>query len=917
MRALSPSERSGDRQRLGWRTRDGCAVTGSTDLVAPDTGASGAGPLDGVRVVEVAVGVSDLGLGHAGGVPGRLLADLGASVTRIVGPDPVAIDRDVPWGRVWHRGKTVVATDDAAEVRDHLVGADVAFVYGPEPLVEARGLGWSDVSVNNPALVYARCRPSRTASGEVEDFALLVEARAGFCTQLAAHRPGPMLVDVRASASGAAFLLTTSALALLRRRELTGAGGWADTSLYDGMLATLGCMIGRSERAAPKIESYWAEGSFFPNFLYRCGDGELLQIWFGGKGMYDKVIEVLGDEPSTDGYYAEQMSGLLQVRAERWRDVFLRQPRDVWIEELRGAGVACEPVLAPGEALADPHMAEIGLAVRPGGEPEADGSRTGVRMSRVPQQANAGTGQQPNRRPDVAASATSERRSGTAGGLSDPARSEVDAPRAGGARSGSAPAGGARADDIVLGSPIAVSPMADAGGAPIPSPGPRLLEGVRVADFSAFVAGPLAAEVLADLGADVVKVEPPAGEAMRAAAYAIAACQRGKRSLALDITDPASRPVVEALLRSADVVLHNFRVGVAERLGIDAESVAALNPGAVHCHASAFGSRGPRAAQPGNDALMQAVTGFEVANGGAGNDPTAATWIPVDMSGGWVAAAGILAGLVARARTARGQRVETSLLGAGMLLHGGVFLRDGEVVRGPALGADQTGYGPGYRLYPCADDTWLAVVVPDAEAWDALRSLAPDLPAAYAPLRVSSNRAASAALLPGAEAVPDGDASPAGAATGALAASGAESGGAGSGGTGSGADSGGAQPGDAEAALERAFAAATAAEWASRLPRFGVLAEVVDDVDRDAFRRRILDDPLNRELGRAVAYETADWGGFEQIGPLLRCGPDVTGGPSLHLPGVGEHTVEVLTELGCTPEEIDTLLAKDIARQAG
>ena len=90
---------------------------------------------------------------------------------------------------------------------------------------------------------------------------------------------------------------------------------------------------------------------------------------------------------------------------------------------------------------------------------------------------------------------------------------------------------------------------------------------MRVVDFSAFVAGPLAAEVLADLGADVVKVEPPAGEAMRAAAYAIAACQRGKRSIAIDITDPAARPVVEALLRSADVVLHNFRVGVAERLG--------------------------------------------------------------------------------------------------------------------------------------------------------------------------------------------------------------------------------------------------------------------------------------------------------------------------------------------------------------
>ncbi len=262
---------------------------------------------------------------------------------------------------------------------------------------------------------------------------------------------------------------------------------------------------------------------------------------------------------------------------------------------------------------------------------------------------------------------------------------------------------------------------------------------------------------------------------------------------------------------------------------------------------------------------MQAVTGFEVANGGEGNDPIAATWIPVDMSGGWVAAAGILAGLVARARTGWGQRVETSLLGAGMLLHGGVFLRDGAVVRGPALDADQTGYGPGYRLYRCAGDTWIAVVVPDPGGWDGLRTVADDLPVAYAPLR-------------GGDA--DGDAR------------------------------------SAEAVLERVFATATAGEWAGRLPALGVLAEVVDDLDRDAFRRRILDDPVNRQLGRAIAYETADWGGFEQIGPLLRCGPDVAGGPSLHLPGVGEHTVEVLAELGCAPDDIDTLLAKDVARQA-
>ena len=180
--------------------------------------ATSTGPLHGVRVVEVAVGVSDLGLGHAGGVPGRLFADLGATVTRVVGPAVPPIDAEVTWGRVWHRGKEIVAAAGPDEIRRLLLEADVAFVYGSEAMVERRGLGWADIGAAHPGLIYARCRPSRTATGDVGDHALLVEARAGFCTQLAANRDGPMLVDVRANnplvlAGIAAFVVFVAAIA--------------------------------------------------------------------------------------------------------------------------------------------------------------------------------------------------------------------------------------------------------------------------------------------------------------------------------------------------------------------------------------------------------------------------------------------------------------------------------------------------------------------------------------------------------------------------------------------------------------------------------------------------------------------------------------------------------------------------------
>ena len=426
----------------------------------------------------------------------------------------------------------------------------------------------------------------------------------------------------------------------------------------------------------------------------------------------------------------------------------------------------------------------------------------------------------------------------------------------------------------MVATPISVAPLET--GAPTGSEAPAvardgdhegLLDGLRVLDFSAFVAGPLGAQVLADLGADVIKVEPPEGEAMRAAAYAVAACQRGKRSVAIDINAPEARPVVERLIKWADVVLHNFRVGVSERLGIDEQTVAHLNPRAVYCHASGFGTTGRRAAFPSNDALMQAVTGLERAVGGVGNDPLAPTWIPIDMAGGWVTATGILAGLYVRATSGRGQQVATSLLGAGMLLQSGVFERDGSSVRGPELDAQQTGYGPGYRIYECGDGNWLALVLPDRESWLRLRGLARG--------RLTPVDLRAVARRPRRRA---------------------------------GARSGGDPRADVRDRTR------------VRLGRddcriVELLAAAIAPMSRDEFRRAMLDDPVNRQLGRVVTFETADWGRFEQIGPLLRSGPPSGDGPALVLPGIGEHTAEVLAELGFSGQEIDGLLGAEVARQ--
>uniref|UniRef100_UPI00097C2B8D CoA transferase n=1 Tax=Pelomonas sp. KK5 TaxID=1855730 RepID=UPI00097C2B8D len=147
------------------------------------------------------------------------------------------------------------------------------------------------------------------------------------------------------------------------------------------------------------------------------------------------------------------------------------------------------------------------------------------------------------------------------------------------------------------------------------------LSGLKVLDLGAYLAGPFACMLLADLGAEVIKVEPPSGDAMRRLERIFAGTQRGKRGLALKLGDPASAAALESLVKWADVVHHNIRMPAARKLGIAPEQLAALHPGVICGHISSYGPRGPRADWPGFDQLMQAACGWEVENGGAGQPP--------------------------------------------------------------------------------------------------------------------------------------------------------------------------------------------------------------------------------------------------------------------------------------------------------
>ena len=201
------------------------------------------------------------------------------------------------------------------------------------------------------------------------------------------------------------------------------------------------------------------------------------------------------------------------------------------------------------------------------------------------------------------------------------------------------------------------------------------LAGVRVLDFSRVLAGPYCTMLLADLGADVVKIERPGeGDETRSwgppfsggeAAYYLAV-NRGKRSVALDLSDSRAAPAVRQLICTADVVIENFRAGVAQRLGLGYDAVAALRPDVVYCSITGFGSAREPRARAGYDFVAQAECGLMSITGERDGPPTKAGVALVDVLTGVHAATGILAALHQRALTGAGRRLEVSLLDSGL-----------------------------------------------------------------------------------------------------------------------------------------------------------------------------------------------------------------------------------------------------------
>jgi crotonobetainyl-CoA:carnitine CoA-transferase CaiB-like acyl-CoA transferase len=248
------------------------------------------------------------------------------------------------------------------------------------------------------------------------------------------------------------------------------------------------------------------------------------------------------------------------------------------------------------------------------------------------------------------------------------------------------------------------------------------LQGIRVLELARVLAGPWCGMTLADLGADVIKIEPPEGDDTRGwgppfahglSAY-FACCNRGKRSIALDLRDAASRPILAALVGGSDVVIENYRHGGAEKLGVDYRTMRAINPRLIYCSISGYGRSGAHASRPGYDFAIQAEAGLMSLTGPIDGEPQRTGTAVADIAAGQNAATAILAALFHRQRSGEGQRLEVSLFDSQLQLlansaSGALFTG----ADAPRLGNEHPNIVP-YQVFAASDAHFVLAVASDA-----------------------------------------------------------------------------------------------------------------------------------------------------------------------------------------------------------
>lgn len=765
-----------------------------------------AGPLAGLRVVDCSVGA-------AGIRTTTLFADYGADVLWIEPPggDPGRVTDPISYA-VFCRGKRSITLDlerpEDVQTAVELVSEADVFVENRGPgEAERLGLGFATLHHRFPGLVYCSMS-SFGASGRYQDlpqYEALIHAIAGTMGQQVGFRDGPIYENLPFAAIGAAYLTQIGALSALFRRRQDGIGRLVESTLLDGALTYLSMMWGDTD-TDDFDEPGLGRGRLVVR-AFRCSDEEYLGVHTGAAGAFGRLMNVTGlaDRvvPETDG----QDVGVpltddeFEIIDTELPVIFASETRATWLERLLKADICAIPVLRPGEVFDEPQPVHNEMIL------EVDDPAFG-RIQQV--------------------GPSLRFRSSRSVGIEP-------APIVG---------SGERAWKSNDRAQFPVLTGAERGG--------TLLRGLKVLDFGVWYATAYSSRMLADLGADVIKVEPVVGDQVRGLKRPFWSAHARKRSLAVDLKDPEIRPALQGLLEWADVIHHNMRPGAAERLGIGYEQVREVNPDIVYLYAPGWGSSGPDMSRQSFAALVSGYVGVMYEVAGQFNPPI----YPVgneDPGSGMMGAVGALIALL----RGNGEYIENPQLNAAMA-HMAHIVRseDGTVIGADRLDPLQRRIGPFDGLYETAD-SWICIAaVTDDEIGAMAEVVGVDV---VGDSRFSSRQAR--------------------------------------------------QANDYELSqlLEDAFLSKSTDAWLTEFASKGLGAVRPVGENSSTFLR----DKENKLTGRVAEAADESFGHIRQIDRLVRVS-DAAVSPFKAAPKLGEHTTEILRSFGYSPEKITELRKRGV-----
>ncbi|HWF76618.1 MAG TPA: CoA transferase [Caulobacteraceae bacterium] len=606
------------------------------------------------------VKIVDCSQGRVGPMAAMLMADFGAEVLKLEPPggDWMA---DKPGYQMWNRNKArlaldVTTPDGRAQLEELLAAADVAiFDYTPRQM-EAFGL--LDAHERHPRLVRVWTPPYGTT---------------GLWSEMASHH-GALL-----GMAGAAFRQSSYeyqpvylVMPVLHYAQATMAAGAAGAALLERAKSGLGQAVTVSGLSAVALVG-GASGNILPigrrplgaspsYRIYQCGDGQFLFLATLFSYFFQRAVKAMDLEVAlAEDVFPEDVTTLMEER-------FRQKPRDEWLAIMRDADVPAAPV-----------------------SPREDWLRSELIANNDMREVVEHPVHGPVEMPGVAVKLKS-----TPGSVRHLVREAKPADV-----------------DAFLAAPAAAAPAATAE--PVKT-GP--LTGIKVLDLGTVIAGAYASAILANLGADVIKVESADGDPWRDRGVGFTAYNRGKRGLVVDLKQPAGRALFLDMVRQADVVLDNYRLGVRDRLGVGHADVLAANPRAISVSITTYGSRGEETKRPGFDPILQARSGMQAAQGGDG-EPVFHVIAVNDFASASMAAFGVIAALNARERTGAGQVMETSLTAQSAMFQSGELTTWPGAPPAPKGCRDCLGIAALDRFYQCAD-SWIAVACAGADEAKAL-----------------------------------------------------------------------------------------------------------------------------------------------------------------------------------------------------